>query len=130
VQLGLALARNRAARACVDLSDGLADGVHQLAVAGGVGAIVDADAVPLDPDVREWFARTDRDPLVAAITGGEDYELLFAVPLRHRRLMEAVTRRVGGLPLTRIGAITRDRRVVLRRGGRDEPLPPGYTHFR
>ena len=39
VRLGLLLARNRAASACIDLSDGLADGVHRIAEASGVGAV-------------------------------------------------------------------------------------------
>ena len=41
VRLGLLLSRNRAATACVDLSDGLADGVRRLAEASGVGAVID-----------------------------------------------------------------------------------------
>ena len=130
IRLGWTLARNRAARACVDLSDGLADAVHQLAAAGRVGAIVESDRVPIDPDVRRWFERDGRDPVLAAVTGGDDYELLFAMPARHLRLLEDVARRVGRLPLTRIGTVTRDLRVVLRRDDRDEPLPRGFTHFR
>lgn len=130
IRLGWMLARNRAARACVDLSDGLADAVHQVAAAGGVGAIVESGRVPIDPDVRRWFECNGRDPVAAAVTGGDDYELLFAMPARHQRLLEAVARRVGGLPLTRIGTVTREPRVVLRRDGHDEPLPQGFTHFR
>jgi thiamine-monophosphate kinase len=130
IRLGWALARNRAASACVDLSDGLADAVHQLASASGVGAIVDGDAVPIADDVRVWFEAQGRDPLVSALTGGEDYELLFTMPARHQRVLQAVARQVGGLPLTRVGVLTRDPRVMLRRDGRDGPLPPGFTHFR
>lgn len=145
VRLGWVLARNRAATACVDLSDGLADGVHQLAEASGVGVILDGDAVPIAPGVVDWFERSGRDPLLAAITGGEDYELLFAARARRRRLIETVGRQVarrrrggteangaatGRLPLTRVGVITAERRVVLRRNGGDEALPRGFTHFR
>jgi thiamine-monophosphate kinase len=146
VRLGWILARTRAATSCVDLSDGLADGVHQLAAASGVGAFIDADLVPIAAGAAEWFRHSDRDPLVAAITGGDDYELLFTVPLRRGRLIESVGRQVrarrggdsdgtGGvatarLRLTRIGAITREPGVVLRRNGGDEALPRGFTHFR
>ena len=49
VRLGVALARVGAARAAIDLSDGLADAVRQLAAASGCGARVDADAVPIEP---------------------------------------------------------------------------------
>lgn len=129
VRLGFVLARTRAATACVDLSDGLADAVHQLAAASGVGAIVDGDAVPIAPAVAEWFRRSGRDALLAAMTGGDDYELLFTMPARRQRLFEAVTRQVGrvrgsggdagaepmpALPLTRVGVITRELREIGR----------------
>ena len=145
VRLGWVLARTRAATSCVDLSDGLADGVHQLAAASGVGAFIDADLVPVSPAAADWFRQSGRDPVVAAITGGEDYELLFTAPARRSRLIDTVVRQVGRrrgggdeaggaatarLLLTRIGAITREPRVVLRRNGGDEALPRGFTHFR
>ena len=57
VRLGTALGRNRAAHACIDLSDGLADAVHQLAAASRVGARLEADTIPVDLDARAWFER-------------------------------------------------------------------------
>src|SRR5205823_6257340 len=48
VRIGQLLSRNRAATSCIDLSDGLADAVHQIAEASGVGLIIDADAIPID----------------------------------------------------------------------------------
>ena len=45
----------------MDLSDGLADGVHQIAEASGVGAIVDGDALPIEPAARDWFSRHAAD---------------------------------------------------------------------
>jgi thiamine-monophosphate kinase len=137
VRLGQLVARNRAASACVDLSDGLADGVHRLAEASAVGAIVEADALPIEPAARAWFAGRSSDVVTRAVTGGDDYELLLAVrPRARRRLAEAA--RHGGVPLTRIGVCTEDRRVLLRCGGgngsegaaTDRPLPAGYGHFR
>ena len=59
VRFGCLLGRNRAARACVDLSDGLADGVCQIARASGLGAVIDADAIPIDP-VRPPVVRDPR----------------------------------------------------------------------
>ena len=46
------LGRNRAARACIDLSDGLADGIRQIGEASGLGAIVEADALPIEEGRR------------------------------------------------------------------------------
>src|SRR5207302_10580603 len=85
IRLGTLLARNRAASACVDLSDGLADGVHRIAEASGVGITIDADALPIDAAARALIASRGEDPILHAIAGGDDYELLFAVRPRTRR---------------------------------------------
>jgi len=133
VRTGLLAARNRAATAAVDLSDGLADAVHQIALASGIGAVIDGDAVPVEPEARDWSARHGEDPLTSAITGGDDYELLLAVrPRLGRRLVNV--RRHGGIPLTKIGVCTEDRAVLLACGSGDgkrlQPLPAGFHHFR
>lgn len=132
VRLGTLLGRNRAATACIDLSDGLADAVRQMAEASRVGALVEGDAVPVEPAVRTWFERQGLDSLDSALRGGEEYELLFAVSPRPRLRgrLRAVQRLVGALDLTRIGVITAARDVVIRRDGREEQLPAGFAHFR
>jgi len=127
IRMGLMLSRNRAATACMDLSDGLADAVRQVAEASGVGAIVDAALLPIDADARAWFEARGGDAAIEAITGGDDYELLAAVRPKLRNRLEAAR---SGVPLTRVGAFTADRALVLRHAGRDAPLPPGYSHFR
>ena len=129
VRIGALLGRNRAASACMDLSDGLADGVRQIAGASGTGAELDAALLPVPPAAQEWFIRTGVDPAAAAAAGGDDYELLFAVPRRSRGRLATVVRQARGVPITRIGVLTREPGVVLRRGGAAEPLPPGFVHF-
>jgi thiamine-monophosphate kinase len=115
----MVLGRNRAARACIDLSDGLGAGVKQLAEASGLGAAIDADAVPLDEGAT----------LSDALSGGEDYELLFAVSPRMRGRLNTAHRIVNDLGVTRIGRLTSERELVLNRGGRMEQLPSGFEHF-
>ena len=128
VRLGLMLARNRAASACIDLSDGLADGLHRIADASGVGMTIDADALPIDPAARALFDARGDDPIGAALCGGDDYELLFTVRPRTRRRLTAAERH-GGVPLTRIGRCTADRALVVQRGAATTPVPEGYSHF-
>ena len=127
--LRVALGRNRAARACIDLSDGLGDAVRQLAAASGAGARIEAAALPIEPQARAWFDAAGRDPVLAALQAGEDYELAFTAPPAFRGRLRHVRRMVGGLPLTAVGVITRETAVRLRRDGRDEPLPGGFEHF-
>jgi len=132
IRLGLLLGRNRAASACVDLSDGLADGMRRIAEASGVGVIVDASLLPIDPAARAFFDAQHLDAIEASIAAGDDYELLVAVRPRTRSRLAAAIRH-GGAPLTRIGRCTDDRAVTIRRSGveaNDAPLPAGYTHFR
>ena len=78
LRIGALLGRNRAASACMDLSDGLADAVRQVALASGLGADIDGSALPVPAAARAWFARAGVDPISAAAGGGDDYELLFA----------------------------------------------------
>jgi len=133
VRLGTLLARNRAASACIDLSDGLADGLHQIADASGVGVRIDADAVPIDPGARDWFTAAGKDPVFEAMAGGDDYELLFAVRPRLRRRLQALIP-LAGVPLTRIGTCTAEPGATVARAvtGAPEmsPIPAGYRHFR
>src|SRR5688572_9192163 len=101
VRAGMMLGRNRAASACMDLSDGLADAIRQVAEASHVGITLDADALPIDNEVRRWHDAEGNDVVEAAIRGGEDYELLFTVrPAHHGRLRD-VRKRLGDLRLTR-----------------------------
>ena len=130
VRLGIALARAGAARAAMDLSDGLADAVCQLATASGCGARVNADSVPVEPGARAWWTSTGRESVLEAIRGGEDYELLFAVPPRWSGRLRHVRQQVAEPALTRIGVLTRPRDLVLTRKGRDEAWPSGFEHFR
>jgi len=134
VRLGVLLSRNRAAHACMDLSDGLTDAVHQIACASGVGMIIDWDALPIDPAARTWFEERGLDPLAAAMTAGDDYELLVVSHSRGGRRLAGVVRHAQ-TPLTRIGTCTEDTAIVVRsvREGATTvtPLPRGgYGHFR
>ncbi len=130
VLLGQQVARNRAASACMDTSDGLADALRQLAQASGVGVRVEAAALPVSPAVAHVVAATGADSDALAWSGGEDYELLFAVPRRLRRRFLHATGRKGYPPVTRIGVCTKEAdSVVVQADGRQTALPGGYEHF-
>jgi thiamine-monophosphate kinase len=139
LRFGLLLGRNRAARACIDLSDGLADGVRQIAQESGVGAVIDAPSLPIHPDSRRPAAGGPQPThafeagfdatVLDAIAGGEDYELLFTSPPKLRGRLNGVRRLVNDLPVTRIGHVTADRAIVLEINGRKEELPGGFQHF-
>ena len=131
IRIGQLLGRNHAATSCVDLSDGLGDGVARIADASAVGITIDEAALPVDEQARRWCADRNLDPVTAAIGGGDDYELLFTVHPRQRGRLRAALAH-GDVPLTCIGVCTKEPGVWLKRAsdGTTVPMPEGYTHFR
>jgi thiamine-monophosphate kinase len=129
LRIGAVAGRTRAVSACMDLSDGLADAVRQVAEQSGTGARVNADALPVHPGAAAWFAGQGRDPMTVALAGGDDYELLLAVPPRSKGRLRNLTRLAQGVPITRIGELTESREISLVRDGHAEPLPSGFVHF-
>jgi thiamine-monophosphate kinase len=104
---GQALVR-RGVRAAIDISDGLVADLGHICAASKVGATVRVDAVPIHPLVKEAFGK---DSLRMALTGGEDYELLFTAS---ERIMEDVRASLGAdCPVTVIGEISGGTGVVL-----------------
>jgi thiamine-monophosphate kinase len=117
VRAGVLLGRNRAATSCIDLSDGLADAVRQLADASGVGMTIDGASVPVVGESQ------------AAMTAGDDYELLFTSRPSQRGRLRGVRRQTGDLPITRIGVVTKGRDVLLRDDQGTREMPRGYEHW-
>jgi thiamine-monophosphate kinase len=129
LRLGLLAGRTRAASAAMDLSDGLADAVRQLAEASGTGARIEAAALPVHPGVAAVLGDAD-GALGTALAGGEDYELLLAVPRRAGRRF-AVAARLARVPVTRIGVLTpAGTGLTLATTAGDRPIPEGFEHFR
>ncbi len=134
---GHLLSRNKAASACIDLSDGLGDGLRRLAEASGAGMTIDAGLLPVREEVRTWAALQSqsgasdaRGWLELALDGGDDYELLFTASPRARGRLRGVQRLLGDLPITRIGQVTKDRGLRLLVDGDARPMPGGFEHFR
>lgn len=129
--LGRALGDRKLVTAAIDLSDGLASDLRRLCEAGGVGAEIDLAALPLSPALRDCAAGSQADPAERALTGGEDFELLFAVrPADLPRVLRLATPRV---PITPIGRVLPRRagiRLVDGTGSRRPMTAHGYDHFR
>ena len=90
VALGLAL--RGVATAAIDLSDGLLGDLGHVLQRSGVGAQVQADALPRSPDL----AALPRDQQRAfGLAGGDDYELLFSAPPAHDRAVQAAAAACG-----------------------------------
>jgi len=131
--LGRWLAEKRLASALIDLSDGLSTDLHHLCQASGVGARLWAERIPgpspLSSHPTPTRPLTRHDALRLTLHGGEDYELLFAVP---RRRLSLMPRQLGGVALSCIGEVRRTKELLLvGPNGKTRPLDPGgYDHFR
>ncbi len=111
----------------IDLSDGLASDLnHILEESGGLGAILDAAAIPIHPDAVELSRRDGRSPLDHALGDGEDFELCLTVSLADA---ERLTR--GQVPLFRVGEITSEPglRLRLADGSIDSCVVRGFDHL-
>lgn len=115
--------------AAMDISDGLVQDLGHLCRASGVSAVVEAGAVPLSPAAQGAVA-ADQSLLATVLTGGDDYELLFAAPPEAVDAVSALARRIG-LPLTAIGTIGAGQGVAVK-GADGHPLAlgrGGWRHF-
>ena len=121
-RLGLPL--GQIAHAAIDISDGLVQDLGHLARASGVRAVLHACAVPASPQAAAFGAAM----LETRLTGGDDYELLLAVPPANAA---ALTHARGGLKITKIGAFIAGEGVEIRdsAGNALHFAKPGWTHF-
>jgi thiamine-monophosphate kinase len=114
----------------MDVSDGLVQDLGHIVALAGLGAELDAAAVPLSPAAR---AVIDADPrrFETAVTGGDDYELLVIAAADKGEALAAAARATA-TPLTRIGRIVAGEGVALRKpdGSLMRPARGGWSHFR
>ncbi len=65
----------------IDISDGLSSEIHHLCKNSNVGCSLYEEKIVLDSQTRQMAEELNINPLIAALNGGEDYELLFTLPI-------------------------------------------------
>ena len=125
---GLALAASGAVTSSIDSSDGLAWSLHELSSMSGVGFMI--DKVPLADEAKQFAECRGIDAFELALYGGEEYELVVTVTPERWRAAEAAVDGIGGR-LLRIGRVTREKSVLLKLDGKEQPIEArGWEHFK
>jgi len=116
------------ASAAMDISDGLAGDLVHLCAASGVAATIVASRMPFSPEARRML---DLNPELSnlALSGGDDFELLFTVSSRNEAALASI-RAQTGIPITRIGAILAGDAVrIVNDAGQEITGLAGWRHF-
>ena len=123
IELGRLLRAKGIASAMIDTSDGLSTDLAHICEESGVGAELQARAIPRASIGKPAF----EVDLAFALHGGEDYELLFTASPGKRVPLE-----IAGVRITQIGEINRGKKIYIREtpGAKRQLRPQGWEHFR
>jgi thiamine-monophosphate kinase len=127
-RIAAGLALRDVASACIDVSDGLLADLGHICEASGMGAVVEADALPLSSAMLALFEADERRAF--ALSGGDDYELCFTASVDRADRIAADFARLG-FGAARIGRVVAEAGVRVRdaNGNAVEPPRRGWQHF-
>ena len=124
------IAKNRLAASMIDVSDGLSTDLNHICRMSRVGAVIYEEKIPVSAELKN--IRLKKPPLHYALSGGEDYELLFTVNEKNViKIYNAISK--NRLSAAMIGEITERKKGILLvdSKGRQRPLlPTGFNHFK
>jgi thiamine-monophosphate kinase len=130
LNLGRELAKKRLVSSMIDISDGLMLDLERISIRQGLGATIYVDRIPLSSNYKERISDFSRDIYSIALSGGEDYELLFSSAENKREEIKKVSKRLN-IKITEIGKVT-DKppvRVLDRYETELKVRRKGFIHF-
>ncbi len=130
VTLGQALAANGMVQAAIDVSDGIATDLAHVCKNSRAGAEVWAREIPVSRALKKTAGILGISPLDLALTGGEDFELLWTVSEKKESEVRKIAGEILGYRPFRIGKIVQGNRVILKTSqGSKDITYQGYEHY-
>ena len=125
IKEAIKIAQKAEVNAMIDISDGLSSDLNRICQASKVGAIIDAEQIPISDE-----ARKGEDPLGSALNDGEDFELLFT--LSEKDFQKLQKQWDEPIAITQIGTITNTGKMQMKMhdGQISDLRPKGYDHFK
>lgn len=111
----------------IDISDGLSSEILHLCKQSNLGCVLYEEKIPVDEEARQFAYKLEIDPTACALSGGEDYELLFTVrqeDYEKIKLNEQITV-IGYMTEPEAGS-----RIITRGGNTHELVAQGWNHAR
>ncbi|MFA9408653.1 MAG: thiamine-phosphate kinase [Candidatus Dadabacteria bacterium] len=130
LELGRELALKRIATSMIDISDGLLLDLQRITVQQGIGAKIELMKLPISKDYAKFIGQLSQNTFELALSGGEDYELLFTSHEDRRGDIQKISKNLN-IQITEIGCITKDSSIeVLNADGEVLSLENrGFVHF-
>lgn len=132
IELGQALGKKQIASAMIDVSDGLLSDTLHIVEESKVGVRIWENRIPLSSLYRRWVRTYSKDPYQIALSGGEDYELLFTASPKKKTGILSLARSLN-VPITHVGEILPGKEGLHLIGKEGEKTPLhrlGFDHFK
>ena len=124
VNIGLEI--SKFASSCIDISDGLAKDLKNIAISSRKGFIVDIDKIPIKPKFNFYVSEKLRE--ICILGGGEDYELCFTCDRKYSSIINDLSNKYK-IKITKIGTICKSGFTYRIHGKKYIPKVSGYDHF-
>jgi thiamine-monophosphate kinase len=125
VKEALEITKKAAVSSMIDISDGLSSDLNRICRQSGVGAIINAEQIPISSEAKE-----SKEPLNSALNDGEDFELLFT--LSEKECGKLLKQWHEPTPITQIGAINNTKKMQIKMpdGQINDLEAKGYDHLK